>query len=78
LTQEIKKISCKKCGIIFETEIIRMEKEVEYCTNNIDDVRTWKVIKKWSRVKHSKCKQCRNMQKACDYINGLILGEAKI
>ena len=69
--KETKKIRCKKCGNLFETEIIRIEKEVEYCTNDINDVRSWKSTRKWSRVKHSKCQQCRNMQKACDYINGL-------
>jgi len=72
--KEMKKVHCKKCGNRFETEIIRMEKEVEYCTNDINDVRSWTETKKWSRVKHSKCQQCRNVQKGLDYINKLILG----
>lgn len=72
--KEMRTVHCKKCGNKFETEIIRMEKEVEYCTNDINDVRTWTETKKWSRIKHSKCQQCRNIQKGLDYINKLILG----
>lgn len=73
--KEMRKIHCRKCGGVFETEILRMEKEVEFCTNNINDVRTWKETKKWSRIKHSKCEQCRNMQKGLDYINKIIMGK---
>ena len=66
-------IKCKKCKVEFETKLIRWSKTVEYCTNDINDVRTWKETKAIERPQYTKCELCRNMQKAMNYVNRIMV-----
>ena len=72
---ETKIIKCKKCKVEFETKLIRWSKTVEYCTNDINDVRTWKETKTIERPQYAKCELCRNMQKAMNFINKKMVSE---
>jgi len=68
---EIKKI-CKKCKVEFTTKVISWTKELHLCTNDINDVRDWYETRHYTRPQFTKCQLCRNLQKAFNYINGVM------
>lgn len=70
-----RKMKCKKCKVEFQAKLIRFTKTVEYCTNDINDVRTWKETKTIERPQYTKCELCRNMQKAMNFLNKKMVSE---
>jgi len=63
-----KQIKCK-CGNKFSTKIISWSKELHLCTNDVNDVRDWYETRHYTRLQHKNCQLCRNMKKACAFLN---------
>jgi hypothetical protein len=66
-SKETKIIKCKKCKNKFETEILEINLGKGITPNGeIIDRKSW-------RYKHTKCELCRNVEKAFDFANRMMI-----
>ena len=72
---ERKIIKCKKCKVEFETKLIRFTKTEQRCLKN--EYKIFEVTKTIERPQYTKCELCRNMQKAVNYMNKIMVSEFK-
>lgn len=64
-----------KCGSSFVTEVYSWTKKVEYIRRDKQGkiIESWIGDKEYTRPQSAKCDLCKNVKKACNYFNKVLL-----